>query len=255
MPRWGHMGGIKHLRSVGEALQFMRCTSQGLRTLHENRIVHRDISEWNMMVNYYNPYSPKYPRHLIDGCRSPSDVHYCLLDFDISRIFPRDVPTQACRRPSVESYEGTPIYHPLETSCGEHDYDPFAYDVGSLGNLYKINLSSMVPTVPLLAPLFDKMTTYAVAERFTAAEAADFLEAAIASLPESARDTPVSLRCDWECFVHPDLYWARTTAEFRDRWAHFRAPRLPWISSLLMRLLESERGWPVLCFVRRTLRV
>ncbi|OJT06795.1 hypothetical protein TRAPUB_2352 [Trametes pubescens] len=100
-----------------------------------------DISEWNMLVNCYNPYSPKSARHLLDGHRSPSDVHYCLFDFDISHIFPRDAPLSVCRRPSAESYEGALSYHPFDTSCGEYDYNPFAYDVACLGNLYKVHLS------------------------------------------------------------------------------------------------------------------
>lgn len=99
------------------------------------------------------------------------------------------------------------------------------------------------------------MTTHVVAERFTAVEAANFIEFAIASAPEPALATPFTLRTEWESFENPDLYWVRTTPEFRDHWAHFRAPKLPRISSLLMRLLESDRGWPLLCFVRRTLRV
>ncbi|OJT03961.1 hypothetical protein TRAPUB_5354, partial [Trametes pubescens] len=183
-----------------------------------------DISEWNMLVNCYNPYSPKSARHLLDGHRSPSDVHYCLFDFDISHIFPRDAPLSVCRRPSAESYEGALSYHPFDTSCGEYDYNPFAYDVACLGNLYKVHLSSTVPAIPFLAPLFDKMTTHVVAERFTAAEAANFIEFAIASVPEASLATPVSLRTEWECFEHPDIYWARTTPAFRDHWAHFRAP-------------------------------
>lgn len=227
-----------------------------------------------MLVNYYNPYSPRYPRHLLEERRSPPDVHYCLFDFDISRIFPRDAPLNACRSPSTESYEGTPLYHPLDTSCGEYDYNPFAYDVACLGNLYRIHFSvgrniclvkagdgadpppqTIVPTIPLLAPLFDKMTTHVVAERFTAIEAADFIDLAIASVAEPALATPFTLRTEWESFENPDLYWARTTPEFRDHWAHFRAPKLPRISLLLMRLLESPKGWPLLCFVRRMLRV
>ncbi|EIW63526.1 uncharacterized protein TRAVEDRAFT_43812 [Trametes versicolor FP-101664 SS1] len=148
----------------------------------------------------------------------------------------------------MESYEGTPLYHPLDTSCGEYDYNPFAYDVACLGNLYRIHFSTIVPTIPLLAPLFDKMTTHVAAERFTAVEAASFIEFAIASVPEPALVMLFTLRTEWESFENPDLYWARTTPEFRDHWAHFRAPRLPWISLLLMRLLESPKGWPMLCF-------
>ncbi|EIW63542.1 uncharacterized protein TRAVEDRAFT_17848 [Trametes versicolor FP-101664 SS1] len=242
MPRWGHVGTVIKLRTVGEAMQFMRCTSQ-------------DITEWNMLMNCYNPYSPKNARDLLYGHRSPSDVHYCIYDFDISRIFPPNAPLNACRRPASDSYEGAPPYHPLDASCGEYYYDPFAFDVGCLGNLYRTFFSTMVPLIPLLAPLFDKMTTHRVADRFTAAQAAEFIESAFAELPESALMTPVSLKTEWECVDDSDNYWTRTTVEFRKQWAHFRVPSLPWTSKLLMQFASSDMGWSVLCFIRRTLCV
>lgn len=94
-----------------------------------------------MLLNCYTPYSPTNTRHLLDGHQTPSNVHYCLFDFDISLIFPCDAPLHACRRPANESYGGAPPYHPLDASCGEYDYDPFAFDVGCLGNLYRTYFS------------------------------------------------------------------------------------------------------------------
>lgn len=225
-----------------------------------------------MLMNCYNPYSSKNARDLLYGHRSPSDVHYCIYDFDISRIFPPNAPLNACRRPASDSYEGAPPYHPLDASCGEYYYDPFAFDVGCLGNLYRtffsvrtmsliyrsdadLRLQKMVPLIPLLVPLFDKMTTHRVADRFTAAQAAEFIESAFAELPESALMTPVSLKTEWECVDDPDNYWTRTTVEFRKQWAHLRTPSLPWTSRLLMGFASSDTGWYVLCFIRRMLRV
>ncbi|KAI0630174.1 hypothetical protein C8Q77DRAFT_246530 [Trametes polyzona] len=40
LPRWGNTG-LHWLKTVGEVMQFIRCTSRGLRLLHENRIIHR----------------------------------------------------------------------------------------------------------------------------------------------------------------------------------------------------------------------
>lgn len=99
----------------------------------------KDIHETNILMNYYNPESPyEIARPPADKHKGPPDIHYCLFDFDISCSFARDAPLDACRRPSRESFDGAPAYHPRDTMHGEHDYDPFAYDVGCLGNLYII---------------------------------------------------------------------------------------------------------------------
>ncbi|KAL7281812.1 hypothetical protein ACG7TL_005135 [Trametes sanguinea] len=123
------------------------------------------------------------------------DVHYSLIDFDISLCLPMETSLTAYRRSSWEAYQGTPIYHTQDVDFGEHDYNPFAYDVGSLGNFYRIWFWKTVPFVPQLAPLFDKMTTHIAAERLTAPEAAEFVEALFAQLSDSVLDTPPYLTC------------------------------------------------------------
>ncbi|KAJ2988365.1 hypothetical protein NUW54_g9138 [Trametes sanguinea] len=189
MPRWGPLGKLDELETVREIGQFMRCTSKSLSFLHKHRIVHRDVQESNMVVNCYYP-EILYPNLLgavLPQHRRTGDVHYSLIDFDISLCLPMETSLTAYRRPSWEACLGAPLYHTQDVDFGERDYNPFAYDVGSLGNFYRIWFWMAVPFVPQLAPLFDKMTTHVVAERLTAAEAAEFVDTIFAQPADSVR--------------------------------------------------------------------
>ncbi|KAI0630175.1 hypothetical protein C8Q77DRAFT_1136785 [Trametes polyzona] len=181
------------------------------------------------------------------------DVHYCVFDFDISDVLPRDVSVKTYRSDSVWTYYGTASYHPPDAWHGEHDYNPFAFDVGCLGNLYKSMFSNVVPLAPLLAPLFDKMTTWNVEERFTASEAADFIEHAYSDLAQDVLDTTVDLES--QHYGGSDDYWSRIPQDVASHWAQYRTPQPPWTRSLLTKVAESEMGWRLLRFIRRTLRV
>ncbi|KAI0630176.1 hypothetical protein C8Q77DRAFT_246721 [Trametes polyzona] len=257
LPRWGNVR-LLWLQTVGEVMQFMRCTSQGLRLLHENRIVHRDISASNVLINHFKPapYNNMDTKSsVLEFIRSTKveDVHYCLFDFDISDVLPRDVSVKTYRSDSVWTCYGTASYHPQDGWQGEHDYNPFAFDVGCLGNLYKLSFSGVVRLVPLLAPLFDKMTTWDADERFTASEAADFTEHTFSELPKDVFDTTVDLaseRCS-----DPDVYWSYIPPDVLACWAHYRTPQLPWTRLLLTKIAESDVGWRLLRFTRRTLSV
>ncbi|KAI0630172.1 hypothetical protein C8Q77DRAFT_1136768 [Trametes polyzona] len=259
MPRWGIIPTPSYLRTVGEVMQFMRCTSQDLQLLHENRIVHRDLKISNILINYFNPASVNVvdrKRSIQDflGSTKTEDVQYCLFDFDISGAFPHDVLVKTYRTDSEWALYGTPFLHPPDARLGEYDYNPFAFDVGCLGNFYTSLLRSVVPLVPLLAPLFDKMTTWVVDERFTACEAAQFIEDILAELPKDVLETTI----DWESeYDHADVdaYWTHMPPDFRARWVHYKTPQPPWTRSLLARIADSDIGWRLLRFVRDILHI
>ncbi|KAI9067547.1 hypothetical protein FKP32DRAFT_1563515 [Trametes sanguinea] len=244
MPRWGPLGKLDELESVREIGQFMRCTS-------------KDVQESNMVVNCYCP-DILYPNLLgavLPQHRRTGDVHYSLIDFDISLCLPMETSLTAYRRPSWEAYLGTPLYHTQDVDFGERDYNPFAYDVGSLGNFYRIWFWIAVPFVPQLAPLFDKMTTHVVAERLTAAEAAEFVDTIFAQLSDSVLDTPVNLTPNEDCLINPDLYWSQTTPQFRDAWALYKTPGMCFGARLLDWILDKPVGWRTIKFLRRALRI
>ncbi|KAI0630195.1 hypothetical protein C8Q77DRAFT_1273392 [Trametes polyzona] len=219
---------------------------QGLAYLHENRIVHRDIIEVNILVSCYNSdvvRDHQAVQKTLNHYRSvtdPSDVHYCLFDFDICHIFPLDAPLQSCRQPADEAWAGAPSYQPYDVWRGEHDYDPFAYDVSCLGYLF--------------VEWFG-MNTHIAANRFTASEAARFLEDVVAQTPQSVLDTPMTMEQQAARATDSNLYWSETPPEFRAQWSEFRMPPLSWSKRVLSRIAANRVGWPVLRFVRSKLRI
>ena len=131
---------------------------QSLAFLHSRRIIHRvrlvdlsathrpadrkgeqDIDYHNVMVNYYvfGLYKEKF-LHVLEEHRRGPDALHCLVDFDRSLKLPLSTPLDACRLPAdAAMVSGTP-YQPPDLNLAEHDYDPFAYDVGCLGNMFRI---------------------------------------------------------------------------------------------------------------------
>ena len=63
---------------------------------------------------------------------SNNNVHYCLIDFDVSLILPKDVR----RLPSTFAFYGHLFFQPPDIQAGEIDYDPYAFDVACLGNVF-----------------------------------------------------------------------------------------------------------------------
>jgi hypothetical protein len=131
--------------------------------------------------------------HLRTGGRA----RYCLFDFDLSQIFPLDTSVTECHLPIASVKErGAPWLHPNEVNGAEQDLDPFKFDVACMGNMlsdynnvrlflithylkilmWTNDLQCMIPVLPLLAPLLDRMTTDDVANRFTAFQALSFCQ-------------------------------------------------------------------------------
>jgi hypothetical protein len=77
--------------------------------------------------------------------RQDSRLQYALFDFDISIMFNPDSTPAERRLPSEFSWEGG--YHqPYDTSQGELDYDPFAFDVACMGNFFREYLQVCLQT-------------------------------------------------------------------------------------------------------------
>jgi hypothetical protein len=89
-----------------------------------------------MLVNHY---SAHFLAGRSDARRSwrtanslTGQVRYCYIDFDISMVLPKDVR----RLPSDYAFAGQLWMHPKDIYAGEHDYDPYAFDVACLGILF-----------------------------------------------------------------------------------------------------------------------
>ncbi|KAI0769464.1 hypothetical protein BD413DRAFT_477830 [Trametes elegans] len=256
MPRWGNINHPSKLETVAQVLRFMRCTLKGLSLLHAHRIAHRDIKESNILVNCYSTdiNKPRMAPVLVQHGRT-NDVHYCIFDFDLSIRLPPSTPLKSCWRPAVESLIGMSPYQPQDIARGVPVYNPFAFDVGTLGNMFRIIFSTAVSAVPLLAPLFDKMTTHVLSQRFTAEEALDFLDFISSQLPEGACDSDLALEPDWMCVACPDRYWSLIPPEFRSRWSHCKSPELSWFQLILDWFSSFPIGWRLLCNLRKILRI
>ena len=94
------------------------------------------------MVNFYafGLYRDKFFNALKEHRRGPDALH-CLVDFDRSLKLPLDTPLEACRLPAEESLVSATPFRPLDLNLGEHDYNPFAYDVGCLGSMFQMYYS------------------------------------------------------------------------------------------------------------------
>lgn len=89
------------------------------------------------MINWYCNNSPSdlCTQRLREHIQSPA-VEYALFDFDLSLQMPLDISLKKCRRPAHEAFKGKRSYIPEDVFHGEPHYNPFAFDVACLGNLY-----------------------------------------------------------------------------------------------------------------------
>lgn len=95
-----------------------------------------------MVVNCYRlDYDIKKFQGDLCEHRSKGDVVYAFMDYDQSIQLPPDISLKHCRRPSDEACVGSDLYKPLDVWLGEPHYNPFAFDVGMLGNLFRVHLS------------------------------------------------------------------------------------------------------------------
>lgn len=73
--------------------------------------------------------------------REGGEVFYALMDFDQSIQHPEGVPLKHFRRPAAEAMHGSILYRPYDVCLGEPDYNPFAFDVAMLGNLFRVHFA------------------------------------------------------------------------------------------------------------------
>ncbi|KAI9067542.1 hypothetical protein FKP32DRAFT_1755108 [Trametes sanguinea] len=249
MPMWGSRHKLGELATVCEVMTFIRCMLTALSFLHEKRIVHRDIHQTNIMINWYCYTADPdiFSRGLREHCRS-SSAAYALYDFDLALQLPPETSLRDCRRPSIEAATGKDDYYPADAMQGELDYNPFAFDVGCLGNLFLYHFAELVTTVPPLAVLFARMTTSVVHERFSAAEALEFFHDIEEGLTPDILLADVMLKPDFGPVDDPDMYWLRLSTEHQQQWVSHRPPSRSWVSRILRRVCGTYTGWRFVLF-------
>ncbi|KAH9855109.1 hypothetical protein C2E23DRAFT_724790, partial [Lenzites betulinus] len=260
MPMWttSYRICMEDFDTIREIFTFIRCTLKGLSFLHDIRIAHRDIDDTNIAANWYC-YDMKHRDHrlarILEHYRSP-DAVYALFDFDLSLQLPPETSLKECRRPAEEAWIGKLYYHPRDVTQGEWEYNPFALDVACLGNIFLFSFAEAVAVVPLLAPLFGRMTFPSIDSRFIAEEALTFFREIEAGLDPDVLDSKVVLKDSEAVLDDPDLYWARLSPEFQRHWRSHR----PIPPSRTMRLLRWAMhrvpgAYKVITYVRKVLRV
>ena len=63
------------------------------------------------------------------------------MDFNQSFQLPADTSLRSCRRPFEEARFGALVYKPDDAAWGAAYYNPFAFDVAMLGNLFRFHFS------------------------------------------------------------------------------------------------------------------
>ncbi|RDX55194.1 hypothetical protein OH76DRAFT_1397576 [Lentinus brumalis] len=256
MPLWGSPVYITDMRTVRQVLRFMECLIRGLKFLHDNRIAHRDIWEHNIVVDCYRPdQSREHLREDLCRLRDSGDVLYALMDYDQSIQHPANASLKEFRRPADEAMCGSTMYRPYDVCLGEPDYNPFAFDVAMLGNLFRAHFVEAVPAVPALAALYDGMTTHVLSQRFTAQEAWQFFDTQVVNLPLDVLETTVQPSINWSARVDPDVYWSTLSPELQASWGHFRAPPCSIWSDLLNWFIGFPRCCQLIVFTRRVLGI
>ncbi|KAI0800214.1 kinase-like domain-containing protein [Fomes fomentarius] len=160
--------------NIGELVDFIDQTMEGLAFMHRHRVAHRDISLPNIMMDarplFPGGHHPVQIHYTPDGLyevspltRYEHPVQYYIIDFDLSTRFPPDAPT----------YVVGDVGRDTEVPELSNDvpYDPFKVDVFSLGNVYFQEFEQKYKDMEFLFPLIEKMKHQAPSMRPSIEEA------------------------------------------------------------------------------------
>ncbi len=158
-------------------------------------------------------------------------------------------------------YSGGAAVQPFRIRCWVLGHDVLVLLLGpwrSLPRGYSHSDSGFqeaIRVVPQLAPLFARMSTHVVEQRFTATEALSFFDMNLTRLPEQIEASPVVLEPGFEVLRDPDLYWSILSANDRLVWREYRVPPRSWIQRLLTWFARNRTAWKLLRSVRRFLYI
>ncbi|KAF7796730.1 hypothetical protein EIP86_007913 [Pleurotus ostreatoroseus] len=219
---WGDYFYLLDMESVREVLRFIECVLKGLAYMHSHRIVHRDVTELNIVVNCYR-LDGRLSRlgQTLRPHRRTDNVYYAFMDYDQSIMLPSETCVKTCLRPIAEWQYGSPQYKPPDIAPGQLAYNPFAFDVGMLGNMFRCHFANVVHYVPALAPLFDKMTNHLIPQRFTAEEAYAFFQETTKDLDQETLLKQVKLEFRHE---FDSAYWDQLPFDVQRKWDRYRTP-------------------------------
>lgn len=249
MPRWGESPCDLH--SIGEIMKFIHCLLTAVNFLHKHWIIHRDLTENNILVNHFGCYGrTRFGNWLRPILLSEGKLTFAVFDFDLSLM----LSSEERRLPSWRSFETTNITRPNDTHQGELDYDPFLFEMGCIGIDLCIYFQHCIPTVPMLAPFLDSLITDNLDRRFTSAQALDFFEKMYEELTPSQLATSVTPRQYikvWESREYNR--WKGLPDEFVRKWGYLRAPIPSMYVRTLRWLCTTYWGIRFVTYVRQTI--
>ncbi|KAG6867074.1 hypothetical protein C0993_007052 [Termitomyces sp. T159_Od127] len=138
-----------------------------------------------------------------------------------------------------------------DTMQGEFDFNPFAFDVGMLGVMFCREFQHLTHTVPMLAPLFDRMTTRDIIRRFKASEALQFFEEQVVPLtPERVLSFGAESNHRYVTYDYYDR-WKHLDPDFVEKWAAYREPPVPYHIRFLRKICSCPWGFRIVSSIRR----
>jgi len=172
--------------NVGEALDRITQTLEGLTFLHDHLIAHRDIGESNILINH----TGSRPRGMSPIFRSRFPVRYYFIDYEYSIRFASDSDpaTRLVSRIEEIARFGAPEIQTASSYC------PFTADVFSLGFFYFDNFRQLDGCLSSVVQIFRDMLISDPTKRITAKTALASLRALCSSLSVDILQLPVPPR-------------------------------------------------------------
>lgn len=99
------------------------------------------------------------------------------------------------------------------------------------------------------------MTTHVVSDRFTAAEALDFVNYIADKSSLDDLKVPIKARTTGPYVRDISAYWRQLPPDFVAQWQHYRQPPLRLLTRFLRFLCGYQTCWRVVLAIRRSLRI
>ncbi|KIM36290.1 hypothetical protein M413DRAFT_319948 [Hebeloma cylindrosporum] len=151
MPRWDCAFNAE-FDTVEEILHCAETFFEAFEFLHEHRIFHGDFLCQN---SGYNACVNSLKDDILTGVRNPSETWYAIYDFGASTMFPKEISLEDAVDPQCPriGWKLRGLEIPTEP------YNPFQYDMLSLGIELQQHVRHLENIIPELGPFFDKLTT------------------------------------------------------------------------------------------------
>ncbi|EIM86823.1 kinase-like protein [Stereum hirsutum FP-91666 SS1] len=196
--------------TLGEGIDFMDQTLDGLAFLHEHRIAHRDCSMSNFVMDPGKMYPRGFhPDHVMRDARGRSlanvrtrtqagGVKYFFIDFGESMRFGEN------EEPLVSVIRKASIFAPEMEDESVLLYDAYKADIYALGMTFELQfLKEYVDDFNAFKPLFDSMTQVNPIDRPTAAQGLEQLRSITATFSRTAMHRRLHRRSTHDPVISP----------------------------------------------------